>query len=207
MGTPIHRKMREVQFAAGGRQIAPTFPLIGTPIRWERHCIWWERPLDSRERTIVSQERPIVLWNPVLWNTVYPKSWILKIPLLRETEHSRPGVYFDTEYVSAHFCRTKTPWIAIWGKIFCFVRKSSLPGIIFIENWNSLMFASFPKRYFVFGVVFRNELSPKAVQPEVPGVRRDPKANLEVCCHEATFPFTVKCWKVDFPMPSRTKPC
>ena len=27
-GTPIHRKTREVQFAAGGRQIAQTFPLI-----------------------------------------------------------------------------------------------------------------------------------------------------------------------------------
>ena len=45
MGVPIRwerpfiAKMREVQFAAGGRQIAPTFPLIGTPIRWERHYI------------------------------------------------------------------------------------------------------------------------------------------------------------------------
>ena len=41
MGTPISRKTREVQFAAGGRQIAPTFPLIdarffGTPIHRER---------------------------------------------------------------------------------------------------------------------------------------------------------------------------
>ena len=26
--TPIYRKTREVHFAAGGRQIAPTFPLI-----------------------------------------------------------------------------------------------------------------------------------------------------------------------------------
>ena len=43
-GTPIHRKMREVQFAAGGRQSAPTFPLIDarffeTPIKWERPFI------------------------------------------------------------------------------------------------------------------------------------------------------------------------
>jgi len=41
MGMTIHRKIREVQFAAGGRQIAQTFPLIdarfvGTPIKWER---------------------------------------------------------------------------------------------------------------------------------------------------------------------------
>ena len=47
MGVPIKwerpfiGKMREVQFAAGGRQIAPTFPLIdarffGTPIHRER---------------------------------------------------------------------------------------------------------------------------------------------------------------------------
>ena len=28
--TPIYRKTREVQFAAGGRQIAQTFPLIDT---------------------------------------------------------------------------------------------------------------------------------------------------------------------------------
>ena len=26
---PFHRKVREVQLAAGGRQVAPTFPLIG----------------------------------------------------------------------------------------------------------------------------------------------------------------------------------
>ncbi len=32
MGTPIYRRTREVQFAAGGRQIAQTFPLIGK--RW-----------------------------------------------------------------------------------------------------------------------------------------------------------------------------
>ena len=31
-GTPIHRKMREVQLAAGGRQIAPAFPLIDARI-------------------------------------------------------------------------------------------------------------------------------------------------------------------------------
>ena len=36
--------MREVQFAAGGRQIAPTFPLtdarfFGTPIKWGRPFI------------------------------------------------------------------------------------------------------------------------------------------------------------------------
>ena len=31
-GTPIHRKMREVQFTAGGRQIAPTFPIIDARI-------------------------------------------------------------------------------------------------------------------------------------------------------------------------------
>ena len=34
-------------------------PLIGTPIRWERHCIRWERPIHSRERPIDSRERPI----------------------------------------------------------------------------------------------------------------------------------------------------
>ena len=48
------------------------------------------------------------------------KSWILKIPLFRETENWRPGVYFDAKYVSAHSRRTKTPSIAIWGKIFIF---------------------------------------------------------------------------------------
>ena len=32
MGTPIHRKTREVQFAAGGRQIPLTFPLIDARI-------------------------------------------------------------------------------------------------------------------------------------------------------------------------------
>ena len=53
------------------------------------------------------------------------KSWILTIPLFGETENWRPGVYFDAEYVSAHFCRTKTPWIAIWGKIFFFLQKLS----------------------------------------------------------------------------------
>ena len=47
----------------------------------------------------------------------------LKIPLLGETENWRPKVYFDAKYVSAHFCRTKTPWIAIWGNIFIFGRK------------------------------------------------------------------------------------
>ena len=47
------------------------------------------------------------------------KSWILKIPLFGETENWRPGVYFVAKYVSAHSRRTKTPSIAIWGKI-CF---------------------------------------------------------------------------------------
>ena len=51
--------MREVQFAAGGRKIEPTFPLIGTPFKWER-------PLDGNAIALDSRERPIVLWNPVL---------------------------------------------------------------------------------------------------------------------------------------------
>jgi hypothetical protein len=43
-GTPIYRKIREVKIAAGGRQIAPTVPLIdarffGTPIKLERPFI------------------------------------------------------------------------------------------------------------------------------------------------------------------------
>ena len=52
------------------------------------------------------------------------KSRILKISLFGETGNWRPGVYFDAEYVSAHFCRVKTGSIAIWG-IFLFFRKSS----------------------------------------------------------------------------------
>ncbi len=52
------------------------------------------------------------------------KSWILKIPLFGETENWRPGVYFDAEYVSAHFCRVKTPWIAIWEKHFFCIKSS-----------------------------------------------------------------------------------
>ena len=35
--TPIYRKTREVQFAAGGRQIAPTFPLIDARISGNAH--------------------------------------------------------------------------------------------------------------------------------------------------------------------------
>ena len=45
-------------------------------------------------------------------------------PLFGETENWRPGVYFDAEYVSAPFCRVKTPWIAIWSNIFVFGRKT-----------------------------------------------------------------------------------
>ena len=66
MGVPIKwerpfiGKMREVQFAAGGRQIAPTFPLIdarffGTPMKWER-------PLNVNAQSIgtpIHRERPI----------------------------------------------------------------------------------------------------------------------------------------------------
>ena len=37
------------------------------------------------------------------------KSWILKIPQFGETENWRRGVYFDAEYLSAQFCRVKTP--------------------------------------------------------------------------------------------------
>jgi len=43
------------------------------------------------------------------------------------------------------------------------------------------------------GVIFQNGFSQKAVQPEAHGFRGDPKANLEVFCHEATFKCTVKC--------------
>ena len=46
-------KRGRCNFSAGGREIAQTFPFIGTPIRWERHCIRWERPIDSRECPIV----------------------------------------------------------------------------------------------------------------------------------------------------------
>ena len=53
--------------------------------------------------------------------------------------------------------------------------------------------------------MFQNGFSPKAVQPEVPGVRRDPKGNLKVFCHEATFQFTVKCRKVEFLKFCKTK--
>ena len=53
----------------------------------------------------------------------YQKSWIIKIPLVGETENWRPGVHFDAEYLSAPFCRVKTPWIAILSKIFCFLQK------------------------------------------------------------------------------------
>ena len=37
------------------------------------------------------------------------KTRILKIPRFGETENWKPGVYFDAEYVSAHFCRAQTP--------------------------------------------------------------------------------------------------
>ena len=47
--------------------------------------------------------------------------------------------------------------------------------------------SQFSGKYFLFGVIFQNGFSPKAVQPEAPGFRGDPKANLEVFCHEATF--------------------
>ena len=58
----------------------------------------------------------------------------------------------------------------------------------------SSKFEGFPvSRHFLGGSFFQNGFSPKAVQPEVPGVRGDPKANLEVFCREATFQFTVKC--------------
>ena len=67
--------------------------------------------------------------------------------------------------------------------------------------------SQFPGKYVLLVVIFQNGVSPKAVQPEAPGFRGDPKANLEVFCHEATFQFTVKCWKVDFPMPCKTKSC
>ena len=56
------------------------------------------------------------------------KSWILKIPPFGKTENWRPGVYFDAKSLSAHSRRAKTPWIAIWSKIFRFVRKSSFPA-------------------------------------------------------------------------------
>ena len=54
------------------------------------------------------------------------KSWILKKPTIRwDRKLKTRGVYFDAEYLSAPFCRVKTPWIAIWGKMFLFGRKSS----------------------------------------------------------------------------------
>jgi hypothetical protein len=34
---PIHRKNREVQFAAGGLQIAQTFPIIDASFFWHAH--------------------------------------------------------------------------------------------------------------------------------------------------------------------------
>ena len=40
---------------------------------------------------------------------------------------------------------------------------------------------------FFLGVIFQNGFSPKALQPEAPGVWGDPRSNLEVFCHEATF--------------------
>ena len=39
-----------------------------------------------------------------------------KIRLFGETEHRRPGVYKVAHHFSAHFCRARTPSIAIWGK-------------------------------------------------------------------------------------------
>ena len=39
-----------------------------------------------------------------------------QILLFGETEHRAPGAQIDAKCVSAHFCRAKTPSIAIWGK-------------------------------------------------------------------------------------------
>ena len=49
---------------------------------------------------------------------------VFKDSLFGETESWRPGVYFDAEYASAHFCRVKNPlnrhiaqfWL-FWQKI------------------------------------------------------------------------------------------
>ena len=39
----------------------------------------------------------------------------------------------------------------------------------------------------VWEVIFQNVTSPKAPSPEAPSFRGDPRSNLEVFCHKATF--------------------
>ena len=106
METPIHRKMREVQFAQ-------TFPLIGTPIKWERPLNCRERPLKATKSSSVKSQFSV--------NQEFDFFW-----LFGETEHRRHGVYFDAQCVSAHSCLAKTPSIAygakqsVFGPVFRF---------------------------------------------------------------------------------------
>ena len=76
------------------------------------------------------------------------KTWFLKKPTIRWDRKLETRVYFDAESVSAQFCRVKTAWIAIWGKIWFFERKFSFSvfspighiGAYKVKSWKTWFF-------------------------------------------------------------------
>ena len=55
-------------------------------------------------------------------------------------------------------------------------------------------------------VIFQNVFSPKAPSTEAPSFRGDPRSNLEVLCHEATFQECQKSWKLEISHSVRPDP-
>ena len=59
----------------------------------------------------------------------------------------------------------------------------------------------------VFGVIFQNGFSPKAPSTRSPWLWGEPRGNLEVFCHEATFQECQKSWEFIISLFSETENC
>ena len=122
------RSCRIVQIVTGLLLVNLGFWISRSPDLWfSRFLFWWNifwGNMLVRYRGINNKgvlDRPWTIWKVLMAISSTLKCQFTenheneKIWLFGETEHRRPGVYFDAQYVSAHFCLVKTPSIAIWG--------------------------------------------------------------------------------------------
>ena len=112
--------------------------------------------------------------------------------------HPRPPQFQPELWKNKFLWKTRFFSFSLIGSKYGGVDQKGIQKVAILSTKKCLRLLSFPENIVFLGVIFQNGFSPKAVQPETIGFRGDPKANLEVFCHEATFQFTVKCWKVDF---------
>ena len=147
------------------------------------------------------------------------KSWKLKISLFGETANCGTGSQKVAHHFPAHFRLAKTPSIAIWGKIFLWGRIFGFPPTVpALTKDETLTFQDRFLRFSYFRFfaissiykIFSKNMLVRYRGINNKGVLDGPWTKwrvLRAISSTLKFQFTVKCWKVDFLMPCKTKSC